>query len=183
MIDVTTYTPCCYQMQFCNPFQGLWKYTYWLTDCTANALDLVQRERDRVFDTNTIVCVWDLHLIFCVCVLRCCTSVRFASPHTLCLRSSHGGELTWWPYLITPQQLPYLPCSTPKAPGPPPAPTRTHMFSCHVQHSWLFYGSKGMVEMGDINKTLIRKKKKLRRVLFVFSVPRTMKVSVGLCVE
>ncbi len=176
-----------YQMQFCNPLHGLWKYTYWLTDCTANALDLVQRERDRVFDTNTIVCVWHLHLIFCVCVLRRCTSVRFASPHTHthththCLRSSHGRELTLWPCLITPQQLPYSPCSTPKAPGPPPAPTHTHMFSCHVQHSWLFYGNKRMVEMGDINKTPIRKK--LRRVLFVFLVPRTLKASDGLCVD
>ncbi len=140
---VYVHTMSLYQMQFCNPLHGLWKYTYWLTDCTTNALDLVQRERDRVFDTNTVVCVWHLHLIFCVCVLRRCTSLWFTSPqthtHTHCLRSSHGGELTRWPCLITPQQLPYSPCSTPKAPGPPPAPTHTLTCSAVMSSIHVFF--------------------------------------------
>ncbi len=92
------HTMSLYQMQFCNPLHGLWKYTYWLTDCTTNALDLVQRERDRVFDTNTIVCVWHLHLIFCVCVLRRCTSLRFTSPQTHTHTHTHTlpPQQSWW---------------------------------------------------------------------------------------
>lgn len=101
--------------------------------------------------------------------------------HTLCLCCSHGGELTWWPCLITPQQpQPCSPCSTPKSPRASSCSTHTRMFSCHVQHSWLFYGSKGMAEIGNVNIFSINKTKKAQSgVIFVFSVNRTLKASVG----